>query len=870
MTTSKTCCVLIFLSIPLILAQQKTNLDFITEAAGKEFEAGSFHTFLFGNHWRDLWSEPINFPKLDLNNFAGGLTPTKIGGGLQTKSLHFIGANGKKYKFRSIRKDVSRSLPPDFEGSTLDNAMQDQISVMNPVSAIIVAELMDAVGILNAKPFLCYLPYDEILGEYRDEFSGMIGTIEENPDDYENEELNFAGANKIVNTFSLFKKLQEDNDEVIDAAEFLKARLMDVLVGDRDRHAGQWDWAGYKIGKKRIWKPIPKDRDYAFPLYDGLIPTVMTIALPSIVHFGYDMPSMIDITWEGRHLDRRLLSSLDKTAWDSVALFMQNNITDDIIVNAVKQMPPEYFNLEGEHLISKLKSRRDQLVEAAEEHYLWVSKYVDIYCSNKNEVAEVIRENNLLTSVSIFKRDKKSGKKKGNALYARTFHNTITEDIRIHLQGGDDIATVTGEVDEGCRIIIVGGEGKDELIDQSKVNGYFSLFLPIPDAENKTEFYDSGKKTILEEGPSTYINRDEYKFPEDPELRYEPDIEDRYRDYSVLLPWAYDNDDGLIFGAGLKVNYYDFRMKPFDYSLELSASYSTISERPEIEFLGDFYDLIGGMNIKIPFRYSGLDIARFYGFGNETERIDSLVDIGYYNVNQRYIGTGFFLDLPITKTFSIQSGLLLEYSIVSKREDRFLHTINPYGVGGVDFFAISTSFTYDNRDHKELPYTGYFLKLYGDVYPNTLNNPDFFGKVAFDGRTYLSTDFITHSTLALRLYGEAVWGDYPFFKAATVGGKHTLRGFPRDRFVGDFSILTNIELRMYLAKVYFLIPFKLGLNLFTDTGRVYLKGENSDRWHNSFGGGLWISIQERLINVSLNFAKSPETFRAYFALSQMF
>ena len=851
-------------------SQSEPDDDFITAAPGKEYNAGSFHTFLFGDHWRDIWSEPTRFPKLDLNQFAGGLTPTKIGGGLQTKSLHFIGADGKKYKFRSIAKDVSRGLPPDFEGSVVDKAIHDQVSVTNPVSASVVAPLMDAVGILNAKPLLCYLPDDEQLGEFQTEFAGLIGTIEENPDDYDNAKLNFGGADKISSTFKFYEKLRKDNNEVIDAAAFLKARLLDVLIGDRDRHAGQWKWAGFKEGKKRIWRPVPKDRDFAFPLYDGLIPRAMTVAFTSMVHFDYNMPSMLDMTWEGRHLDRRLLSSLDKTQWDSVAIFMQQKITDDVIQLAVSQLPPEYYSMEGEHLISKLKSRRDQLLTAAIEYYKWVSKYVDIYCSDKNEVVEVVRENNLFTSVSIYKRDKKSGKKKGKAIFYRVFQNTITDDIRIHMLGGDDIAAITGEVDDGCRVIVVGGDGEDALIDHSKVNGQLTFFLPIPDAQKKTEFYDSGNKTIFHEGPSTYINRNEYNFPEDPELRYEPDIEDRFRDYSVLLPWAYDNDDGLIIGAGLKINYYDFRMKPYDYSLELSGSYSTISERSEIEFLGDFYDLIGGMNVKIPARFTGLDITRFYGFGNETTRSDSLVEESYYNVSQKYFGTGFILDIPVTNQLSLQTGLLIEFSHVSRQEERFLNTIKLYGIGSLEFFAISTSIKYDNRDNAELPFNGYYFNLYGDVYPKILTNNDFFGKVTFDGRTYISSKLITDYTLALRLYGEAAWGDYPFYKSATVGGKNTLRGFPRDRFVGDFSILTDVELRFYLAKIYFLIPFKLGMNLFTDMGRVFLSGETSDKWHTSFGGGLWFSIHERTINISLNFARSPETYRFYLSVGQMF
>ncbi len=297
--------------------------------------------------------------------------------------------------------------------------MQDQISVTNPASSVVASLLMDSIGILNAKPIICLLPDDEILGEFRDEFSGVLGTIEENPEDYENESLNFAGADKIVNTFKLYEELQEDNDDKVDAVEFLKARLFDVFIGDRDRHAGQWNWAGYKNGKNRTWKPIPKDRDFAFPLYDGLFPTLMTVAITSMVHFDSEMPAMLDMTWEGRHLDRRLLSSLDKPVWDSVAAFMQRKITDATIEQAVRQLPEEYFHQEGENLIAVLKSRRDQLKSASDEFYNWVSKYVDVYCSEKDEYAEVKRVNDMFTEVTVFKRDKDTGDKRNSIVFNR-------------------------------------------------------------------------------------------------------------------------------------------------------------------------------------------------------------------------------------------------------------------------------------------------------------------------------------------------------------------------------------------------------------------------------------------------------------------
>lgn len=845
------------------------NYNYVTVTAG-DYEASSFMRFFAGDHWRDLWITPIRVPILNLHTYARGLTPTKKGGGQQTKSLHFIGGTGKEYKFRSIDKNVSRSLPSEFKGSVVDDALQDQISVTNPGSAVVISPLMEVVGILNTKPFICLMPDDEKLVEFRDEFAGVLGTIEEDPEDYENKELNFAGADKILSTVKLFEILQEDNDEVVDAAEFLKARLIDILIGDRDRHAGQWNWAGFKIGKKRVWKPIPKDRDFAFPLYDGLFPRLMTVAFTSMVNFGYDMPAMLDMTWEGRHLDRRFLGSLDKSVWDSITVFMQQRITDEVIQYAVAQLPPEYFALAGDQLTAKLKSRRDQLKKASDEFYNWVSKYVDVWCSDKDEYAEINRINNLFTKVSIYKRDKNTGSKNGSPIFYRLLKNTVSDEVRVHLMGGEDYAIVGGEVDDGIRVIIEGGKGKDKLYDSSKVNGNFLGFTPFPSSINKTGFYDSGKKTKFIESASTYINTDKEETPEDEQLRYEPPIEDRYHDYNVLIPFGFNTDDGIIFGLGGRINYYDFRMHPFSHRYDLSASYSTISERPEVIFTGDFNDFIRGINVKIPVKYTGLEITRFYGFGNQSIRDEKLVEEEYYNVSQKYFGVGSYFEIPVINHLTFQPGFLFEFSHVLKREGKLVTELNPYGLGSHNFFALSVSFLFDNRDDRDFPYNGYYFKLYSNIYPDVLNNKDFFGKLSFDGRSYLSSNYITDFTLALRTYSETAWGYYPFYKGATIGGKKTLRGFPRDRYVGDYSLMGSAELRFYLTKVFFLVPFKLGMNLFSDCGRVFLEGETSNLWHTSYGGGFWFSFNKRMINFSINYAKSPETFRIYLSLGQMF
>ncbi len=116
---------------------------------------------------------------LNLSTFAGGLTPIKKGGGLQTKSLRCQGKDGRQYAFRSVNKDPRKALPPELQGTFASDVVQDQISSAHPASAIVVDVLATTLGIFHPKPMLCLLPYDERQGEFREDFAGILGMMEE-------------------------------------------------------------------------------------------------------------------------------------------------------------------------------------------------------------------------------------------------------------------------------------------------------------------------------------------------------------------------------------------------------------------------------------------------------------------------------------------------------------------------------------------------------------------------------------------------------------------------------------------------------------------------------------------------------------------
>ena len=198
--------ILFFINISAQNVYEKKYLEVIP---GEEYEQSRLFEVFFGHHWRDLWVTPITVEVLDLEKFNGGLTPIKKGGGFQTKSLRLITPKGVQWKFRSINKDPSKVLPEELRETFAADILKDQISSSNPMAPLIAGEILEAVNIIQAKPILVYMPDDEKLGEYRDEFKNVLGFIEIHPDEFEDGTSTVEGSDKIKGTYKLLETIED-------------------------------------------------------------------------------------------------------------------------------------------------------------------------------------------------------------------------------------------------------------------------------------------------------------------------------------------------------------------------------------------------------------------------------------------------------------------------------------------------------------------------------------------------------------------------------------------------------------------------------------------------------------------------------------
>lgn len=835
----RTVILFLLLLIPEIIFSQ-TNPDSsdsgfsgkIRVVAGEKYDISGVSEIFLGKHWRDLWTTPFDVNILNLNTFAGGLTPYKRGGGLQTKSLRLKGEDGKVYKFRSIDKDPKKILPKDLQETVFADAVQDQISTSNPLSAIIVASMLNQVGIINSVPIIVYMPDDPKLGEYRKDFAKVLGTLEENPESGDEDEKGFAESDKIVNSYKLYKKLENDNDNQVDDIEFLKARLFDLMIGDWDRHSDQWLWAGFEEDGKMVYKPIPRDRDQAFCLYDGLIPFFVGEYVTQIEGYGENYPGIYDLSWNGRYVDRKFLTQPTKDQFDSLARFIQSKITDEVIINAVKLMPAEWYSLEGKYLINMIKSRRDQLPEAADEYYELLNSVADIYGSDKREYIEINNISDEKIEVKIYKQDKETKEKKGEPFFKKTFDSEYTDEIRIYLNEGKDILEFKGENNSGIEIRVI----KDKQKLTVKGN-----------KDNGIEYYKDDR-------PNDNI-----------QIRNEPPVNDRGSEWRFIPVFNYDSDNGIELGGKPIFYKYGFRSKPYVYKMTLSGSYAFNAQSYNFKYTGDFYSIINDKRINLELLMTQLAITRYFGEGNETILVDSLQDNKYYNVKQGLFKVATTFYFPFRKDLELTLTPFYKQPNVSYDQNTLLGQ-NPetYGIGRLNFAGINTSFVYDTRDNTMEPYKGIYAQALGNWTPNIFDNNYGFGKAGVDVRAYISTDTVKGVTFAFRTGAGKVWGDYPFYESMFLGGANSLKGFSRERFAGDAVVVAQSEIRLAVARVNILVPGMLGFSVFGGTGRVYLGGEDSERWHSSFGSTVWITYLDRMFNLGLTVAKSDEGYKFFF------
>lgn len=842
------------------LSTDKTQLEYtgktISKALGN-YQAEGIKEFLWGKNYRKEWTTPVDFPYFDIDTEKGGLQILKRGGGQATNSLRLEAKDGRQYVLRSVDKQGDKALSEDFKGTFVSEIVQDQTSSAYPYGALVVPTLAEAVGIYHTNPKYVYLPKDDRLGGYKEGFGDAVYLFEERPDDGLWKEADFFGnPDQVINTSKVIKRLTKDNDNLVKQKFVLRNRLFDILIGDWDRHDDQWSWVASENKKENLtfYTPIPRDRDQVFFDSDGFLTGLgsQKWALPKFQGFKAKIKNVEGLNFNNRHFDRYFLTEPSLEDWLAVADTLQKHITDEVITQALAVVPPEVAKYSIEDIKAKLIQRRNDLKTYARAYYLFLSKNVNVLGSDKHERFEIERLNEEETRVSVYK-IKKNNAKPQHLIYQRIFKKSETKEIRLYGLEGEDEFILTGEVKKGIKVRIIGGKDPDQITDNSWVKK----------GGKKTIVYDLLKNTELKEGKETKNRLSIHRYIND----YHRD-EFKYNYFGPSFFGGFNPDDGVFLGGGVNVRRQGFRKSPFASKQIIKGNYALATQSFNFVYLGEFTDIWGKLDLVLDAEVRSPNyVQNFFGLGNETQNLRREKGVNYHRVRytQWYFEPQLRLDSE-DKKHRLNLGAYFQSIEVEENPNRFITNFDENGLNPENtiedhkyFLGLQARYQYDSRDNALQPRNGVILKLKA-ARVSGLNDED----LEEINYTKLSGDFSFYKKLfsnwvfANRIGAAANWGNYQFYQANTLGANENLRGYRNYRFSGDKIFYNNTDLRIQIGKIQtFLFNGSFGMIASHDIGRVWFRGEDSQKWHRSYGGGLWLSPANALL-ISTTFNRSEE------------
>ncbi|OKS87921.1 BamA/TamA family outer membrane protein [Mucilaginibacter polytrichastri] len=824
------------------LAQAPLAGDSIKVAIEPGYDSvGNSQRFFFGENYRGLWAAPVKMKIFRLSQEKGGLKILQKGGGMQTKSLRLKDSTGQEWVIRTIQKYPDAVLPPTLRPTVAAAIIQDQISAEHPYAALTVPPLAKALDVPHANPQIVFMPDDPALGEFRKDFANQVFLFEERE----------PGDEKTDNTPKAQKKLKNDNDNHVDQKLVLRARLLDMLLGDWDRHEDQWRWERNEDDKGNInYKPVPRDRDQVYNSAGGLFPWLVSrhLMMAKFQDYRDHIRSINRWNLNARNVDRYFLNGLDEKDWKEQIAYVQSKLTDQVITNAIKQMPDTIFKLSGAKLIHNLIARRNILDKQAIKYYKFIATIVEIPASDKREKFEIVNQPDGMLNVAIHKyKDEKEGK----ITYQRTFDPKVTHEVRLYGFDGKDMFAVHGEHASPITVRMIGGDDEDTFAIDSNVHEKGRLY--IYDRSDEKNNLPKSSQARIRTSTDTTVNQYQSKGF-------------KYNFLQPLILGSYNKDYGVQFIGDFIYEKQGFRKYPYAFRQSLIVNYGFATNSLMLNYNGEFKQVTGKSDLVVNVLSKGPNYtSNFFGVGNESQFInEGNKKIRYYRGIYDYIGA----DVRLRHTYgkwTVSGGVMGQFYNGSedKNNDRFLNTYNQENPGqqvyGSHVYAgVVSTVAVDTRDKASDPHKGiYWTTTLSDM--QGINNGNHnYGQIVSEFSFYINPDKDSTFVIANRIGGGTTLGNAEYFQQLKLGGSQSLRGFYLWRFTGKSMAYNNLELRLKLFYIKsYVLPGTIGIVGFNDVGRVWSPGESSDVWHDGYGGGIWFS-PARLVMIQAVVGASKE------------
>jgi hypothetical protein len=313
--------------------------------------------------------------------------------------------------------------------------------------------------------------------------------------------------------------------------------------------------------------------------------------------------------------------------------------------------------------------------------------------------------------------------------------------------------------------------------------------------------------------------------------------------------FGFNPDDGVFLGARVDYTHYAYKKAPYAQRHSLRGQYAFATGAYEFGYRGEFLEGVGPYDFTLNLQAQGPKfVVNYFGFGNDSENPrGNNEDLDFNRVRQSL----YRIQPALRKRFGSDYGQMIlglsaERYDVEATPGRFVTSDasdlpasvfeGQYYAGA--FFGVK----YENVNNAFRPTTG--LKFHTRLdWRSHLDNGEQFARLDI-GLTFYQSFFRNNTlTLASQVGWMHNFGEFAFYQAPTLGGNDNLRGFRTQRFYGKTAFFQNSDLRLKLLDSDHngLASFSLGLTGGFDYGRVWVEDDQSDTWHNAYGGGLWLA-----------------------------
>ncbi|MFD0798394.1 hypothetical protein ACFQZJ_13055 [Maribacter chungangensis] len=821
----------------------KTVLDSVY-GPEKNMQRSGFFKFLWGERYRSYYHTAVTAPVTYLDTLYGGLQVTKKGGGHQSYSIRLEDGYQREFAMRSLRKDPLKylkfSVPgvayteDDYMGTLPERLISDFFTTAHPYMQMVINPMAKAVDVNHADTRLFHVPKQKNLGNYNLEFGGELYFIEQRPSD---EQLNYKGYRRAIDekgeitdfesTTDMLEKIKSDESYTVDQQSYVRARVFDMLLGDWDRHEDQWRWVEYeKENGNKEFMPVPRDRDNAFPKFDGTAIDIIQWFIPITRQWQSYGPTIQNTKWlnyNGSRLDRVILNNYSAEGWEQEARFIQENLSEETIDQAFLRLPKEVQDSTSNYIKESLKARLKNLPKYAKDYGVYLEDRVVLYASEKDDQIKIERLPDGKTKIVM---RRLLSDEKNEKFYERIFESAKTDEIWIYGLGDNDNFEVYGEENPDIFIRLIGGYGKDDfdIKNRKKLKVYEWTY-------EESEF--EGKRPLNQLTDVYKTNTFHWRY-------FKPDR-------NILVPnFDFRTDDGFSIGLKNTFIHNGFNGNPFRQKHTLSANYFFNFKATELNYNGIWANLFPRWNFEVDGYVSSQRYAQnFFGFGNESSNQEDMLGRDFYRARteQLKLSTGFAYHTLRVKA-------LFESFDVEEMDDRFFNSVNlttPI-FERQNYVGAETSAYYYNDDADDSPTKGLYFGVTAGYKANVALNSNTFGYVKF--RTEIVQKLISSGNLVLSTkaeYKTNFGNDYFFYHAPSIGGDNGLRGFRDERFTGKSYLYHSSDLRLRLKRyVTALAPITIGAFGGFDYGRVWQPNEDSSTWHTSQGLGVWASAGDYL------------------------